>query len=143
LSSITTTAAKCKSVKFEDDDEEEYIAAASHKKARKTSDDDLLSRSDAAELIGQVMIELQAMQNSFNWVQELLADFAGHANGKQHVVIQSPFKSHVCLCSLAGFFFLFLFFFCKKEFSLHCWAPSPLSYPALNKIIAKIWHPHN
>jgi hypothetical protein len=71
------------------------IAAASRKKARKTSDDDLLSRSDATELIGQVMIELQAMQNSFDWVQELLVDFTGRTNGKQHVVIQSPFKSHV------------------------------------------------
>ena len=59
------------------------------------SHDDLLSRSDAAELIGQVMIELQAMQNSFDQVQELLADFMGCANGKQHVVIQSPFKSRV------------------------------------------------
>jgi hypothetical protein len=55
--------------------------------------DDLLSRSDAIELIGQVMIELQAMQNSFNQGQELLADFTACENGKQHVVIQSPFKS--------------------------------------------------
>jgi hypothetical protein len=80
-------------VKVKDDHEEEYIATTTcNKKARRTTDNDLLSRSDAAELIGQVTMEMQAMQDSFDWVQELLGAFVARAHGKQHVVIHSPFN---------------------------------------------------
>jgi len=89
-SSVPARASKRKVVKIEDDDDGDSIGSgSSRKKARIMADEGLLSRSDAAELIGRVAMEVEAVQDSLNRVWELLGDFAGQANGKKRVTIKS------------------------------------------------------
>lgn len=89
-SSVPARASKRKVVKIEDDDDGDSIGSgSSRKKARIMADEGLLSRSDAAELIGRVAMEVEAVQDSLNRVRELLGDFAGQANGKKRVTIKS------------------------------------------------------
>ena len=70
----------------EDEDEitDDISSSASRKKAKMT-DDDALSRSDAAEFIGELLMEIEGMKTTFNHVREMLANFAARANGRRRI----------------------------------------------------------
>ena len=88
--SASASAPKRKAVRFDDDDAPESVGARAVKKAKVSSNDnDLLSRSEAAELIGKVAMELEGMRNALERTREALADFTGRANGKQRVALKS------------------------------------------------------
>jgi hypothetical protein len=71
-------------------DEDEPAGPITRKKARAATPEGILPRSEAAELIGLVVMELEATRMSLEKVRELMATFAAHANGTKHVVIKAP-----------------------------------------------------
>ena len=75
------------------------------KKAKTPDTDSLLSRSEAADLIGKVVMEMETVQSSLDAAKELLAAFAGKANGKKRVVIKAPID-WVVLIRQPNIFFL-------------------------------------
>jgi hypothetical protein len=70
-----------------DDVGETNANGAPPKRAKTTTEEDLLPRSEAAELIGEVVMELEVMNNAFERARGLLGDFAARANGKKRVTI--------------------------------------------------------
>jgi len=62
------SSSKCKVNDIREDEDEnnnEIGSSASHKKA-KTTDHDALSRLDVAEFIGELLMEIEGMNNTFN-----------------------------------------------------------------------------
>jgi hypothetical protein len=64
-------------------------AGPSSKKAKLSSDEGLLSREEAADLIGQLAMELESIQVALDHTRQLLADFTARANGKRRVVVRA------------------------------------------------------
>jgi hypothetical protein len=90
-STASSSVGKRKAVKFDGDDAPESNVATRASKRAKVSDDEdpLLSRAEAAELIGLVVMELEGMQNALDRTREALAHFTSRANGKRRVIIKA------------------------------------------------------
>ena len=88
-STASSSAAKRK-VKFDDDDAPESNVTTRVSKRAKVSHDEgsLLSRAEAAEVVGTVAMELQSIQDAFDRTREALAHFTSRANGKRRVAIK-------------------------------------------------------
>jgi hypothetical protein len=72
------SSSKCKVNDVREDEDEnadEISSSASCKKAN-TTDDDALSRSDEAEFIGELLIEIEGMKTTFDRVCNMLANFS-------------------------------------------------------------------
>jgi hypothetical protein len=82
--STTSSSAAKRKVKFnEDDTPESNVTTHVSKRAKVLHDEDsLLSRADAAEVVGTVAMELQSIQDALDRTQEALAHFTSWANGK-------------------------------------------------------------
>jgi hypothetical protein len=85
----SNSAAKRKANKVEDEAGDPAEAGPSKKKAKTDRDDDLLSRADAAELIGQVAMELEGIQGALNRTRDTLGLFTARANGKRRVTLRA------------------------------------------------------
>ena len=90
----TASSSKCKAIVIDDHDSSDNDGSTAggpfRKKAKTPDTDSLLSRSEAADLIGKVVMEMETVQSSLDAAKELLAAFAGKANGKKRVVIKAP-----------------------------------------------------
>ena len=88
-STASSSAAKRK-VKFNEDDAlESNVTTCISKRAKVSHDEDsLLSRAEAAEVVGTVAMELQSIQDALDRTQEALAHFTSRANGKRRVAIK-------------------------------------------------------
>lgn len=88
-STASSSAAKRK-VKFDDDDAPESNVTTRVSKRAKVSHDEgsLLSRAEAAEVVGTVAMELQSIQDALDRTREALAHFTSRANGKRRVAIK-------------------------------------------------------
>lgn len=71
-------------------DEDEADSIGSSASCKKIKTDDLLSRAEAAELVGGVVMQLETVQQALDQVRASLAQFAGKANGKRRVSINHP-----------------------------------------------------
>jgi hypothetical protein len=81
------SSSKCKVNDVGEDEDEiaDEISSLAFRKKAKTTDDNALSRSDAAEFIRELLMEIEGMKTTFDRVHNMLANFAAQANGKRHV----------------------------------------------------------
>ena len=77
-------------MKFDEDDALESNVTTRVSKRAKVShnEDSLLSRAEAAEVVGTVAMELQSIQDGLDRTYEALAHFTSRANGKRRVAIK-------------------------------------------------------
>ena len=85
----SNSAAKRKANKVQDEANDPVEAGSSRKKAKMEIDNKLLSRAEAAEIIGQVVIELEGIQGALNHTRDTLALFTARANGKRRVTLRA------------------------------------------------------
>jgi hypothetical protein len=88
--STTSSSAAKRKVKFDDDDAPDSNVTTRVSKRAKVSHDEgsLLSRAEAAEVVGMVAMELQGIQDALDRTREALAHFTSRANGKRRVAIK-------------------------------------------------------
>ena len=88
-STAASSAVKQK-VKFNEDDAPESNVTTHVSKRAKVSHDEesLLSRAEAAEVVGTVAMELQSIQDALDRTREALAHFTSRATGKRWVAIK-------------------------------------------------------
>ena len=97
--STTSSSAAKRKVKFDDDDAPESNVTTRVSKRAKVSHDEgsLLSRAEAAEVVGTVAMELQSIQDALDRTREALAHFTSRANGKRRVEIgRASCRERVC-----------------------------------------------
>ena len=77
-------------MKFNEDDAPESNITTRVSKRAKVSHVvvSLLSRAEAAEVVGTVTMELQSIQDALDRTREALAHFTSRANGKRRVAIK-------------------------------------------------------
>jgi hypothetical protein len=88
LTSKPTPASTSNSKKRSANDEDDAESIGSSALRKRTKSDDLLSREEAAELVGGMAMELQTVQQALDQIKASLALFAGKANGKRRVTLQ-------------------------------------------------------
>jgi ATPase subunit of ABC transporter with duplicated ATPase domains len=76
--------------KEEQDEEEGSVASSSSRKRVKVSTEATLSRSEAAAILGEMVMEMETIDHSMSRMREILSGFAGQANGKKRVTINGP-----------------------------------------------------
>jgi hypothetical protein len=87
--SASSTLLKHKAVKLEDSGQDTSGSGGTRKRAWTNVEDDVLSRPEAAELLGTIIMELDVIDHSMAKIQETMATFAASANGKKWVVVHS------------------------------------------------------
>lgn len=87
--STSSTSSKRKAVKLEDSGRDASGSGGTGKRARTNIEDDVLSRPEAAELLGTVVMELEVIDHSMAKIRETMAAFAASANGKKRVMVHS------------------------------------------------------